>query len=68
MTENSGAETTEWPTHCPACGTRLASAVIDLDPSNENRAELNAGEMVAVDYCPNEACPLNKETEDDTAI
>lgn len=47
-----------WPTHCPACGTELVSAVIDFNKSNENRAELNPGEMVAVDYCPNPDCPL----------
>ncbi len=55
MTEND--EVGAWPTHCPTCGTALASAVVDLDPTNENRAEFNAGEMVAVDYCPNPECP-----------
>jgi len=54
-------DTTDWPTHCPGCGTELTSAVIDFDQANENRAEFNAGEMVAVDYCPNPACPLKQE-------
>lgn len=62
MTEDDAAnvpgdEVPAWPTHCPTCGTRLASAVVDLDKSNENRAEFNPGEMVAVDYCPNPECP-----------
>jgi hypothetical protein len=51
----------EWPTHCPTCGTKLESAVIDLDETNEARAEMNPGEMVAVDYCPNPDCPTNHE-------
>jgi hypothetical protein len=53
-----------WPTRCPACDTELASAVIDFDQSNENRVELNPGEMVAVDYCPNPDCP-EKATKTD---
>jgi len=47
----------DWPTNCPLCGAELASAVIDLDTTNENRAEFQAGEMIALDYCPNPACP-----------
>lgn len=58
MTDNMEDAPTEWPTHCPSCGTELTSAVIDLDKSNEDRAEFNPGEMVAVDYCPNPDCPL----------
>jgi hypothetical protein len=46
-----------WPTHCETCGTELAHGTIDFDEDNEKRAELNPGEMVAVDYCPNPACP-----------
>lgn len=61
MTDNSGDGAPEWPTHCPSCGTELASAVIDFDQTNESRAEFNAGEMVAVDYCPNPTCPLKNE-------
>lgn len=53
----------EWPKHCPVCGTELASAVIDFDPSNDTRAELNPGEMVAVDYCPNPNCPAKGAPE-----
>ena len=56
MTENE-----EWPTHCPACGTELQSAVIDFDKENEDRAEFNPGEMAALDYCPNPDCPLKNE-------
>ena len=37
-----------------------AHGTIDFDDSNENRAELNPGEMVAVDYCPNPDCPARK--------
>ena len=51
-----------WPTHCAICGTELARGVIDLDKSNEKRAELNAGEMVALDYCPNPDCPGKDES------
>ncbi len=61
MSDDAHQEPTEWPTHCPACGTELTSAVIDFDQTNENRAELNPGEMVAVDYCPNPDCPLKIE-------
>jgi len=50
----------EWPTKCPVCGTELASAVIDFDKTNQNRAELQPGEMVEVDYCPNPDCPTNQ--------
>lgn len=57
MSDDSTSEQ-EWPTHCPACGTLLTTAVVDFDPANENRAEFNAGEMAAVDYCPNPDCPL----------
>ncbi len=46
----------EWPTNCPLCGSKLVPAVIDLDTTNENRAEFNAGEMIALDYCPNPSC------------
>jgi hypothetical protein len=56
------AEAEEWPTHCPTCGTRLTSAVIDLDKGNDDRAVLQPGEMVAVDYCPNPGCPTNQDT------
>jgi hypothetical protein len=51
----------EWPTTCPVCGTELQHAVIDFDKSNQNRAELNPGEMAAVDFCPNPDCPTNRE-------
>ncbi len=54
-----------WPRNCPACGTELTSAVIDLDPTNADHPQLNPGEMVAMDYCPNPECPL-KETEQST--
>ena len=51
----------DWPTTCPECGTTLQHAVIDFDETNEKRAELNPGEMAAVDYCPNPDCPTNLE-------
>ena len=60
MIEPAGTPTgddREWPTHCPLCGARLVPAVIDLDTTNENRAEFQAGEMIALDYCPNASCP-----------
>ena len=60
MSDHVEAEQTEWPTKCPECGTDLQSAVIDLDKGNEDRAELNPGEMVAVDFCPNSECPSNR--------
>lgn len=50
----------EWPTHCPECGTELATATVDLDESKANRPELRPGEMVAVDYCPNPDCPSHQ--------
>ena len=49
----------KWPTHCATCGTELTSAVIDFDESNDDRAALQPGEMVAVDYCPNPDCPTH---------
>ena len=61
MSDSIDAAADEWPTHCPACGTELSTAVIDLDETNEKRAELNPGEMVAVDYCPNPDCPLKQQ-------
>jgi hypothetical protein len=57
MSDQGVAVEREWPTHCPLCGTELKSAVIDFDRTNENRVELQPGEMVAVDYCPNPTCP-----------
>lgn len=57
MSKDIGEDDQVWPTRCPACGTEMTSAVIDFDQSNENRAEFNPGEMVAVDYCPNPDCP-----------
>ena len=51
-----------WPTRCEFCGTELAHGTIDMDQSNENRAELNPGEMVVVDYCPNPDCPGKKSS------
>ena len=53
----SDVDVPEVPTACPLCGTEMATATIDFDPSNEPRAELNPGEMAAVAYCPNPACP-----------
>lgn len=49
------------PTTCPLCGTELETATIDFDPANEPRAELNAGEMARVDFCPNPDCPGKSE-------
>ncbi|HEX4978278.1 MAG TPA: hypothetical protein VFV40_10480 [Nocardioides sp.] len=49
-----------WERRCSGCGTELAQAVVDLDPSNADRPELRPGEMVGVDYCPNPDCPENK--------
>lgn len=63
MTDQVGKDKGEWPVRCPACGTGMASAVIDFDPDNDTRAELNPGEMVAVDYCPNPECPLKRAGE-----
>ncbi len=51
----------DWPTECPECGSTLQHAVIDFDETNEKRAELNPGEMVAVEYCANPGCPTNLE-------
>ena len=59
MTDQAPEEQ-EWPTHCPACGTELTSAVIDMDKTNADRPELRPGEMVAVDYCPNPSCPAKQ--------
>jgi hypothetical protein len=67
MTDQAADDRDEWPTRCPACGTQLVSAVIDFDEANEKRAELNPGEMAAVDYCPNPDCPLKREGHPDTA-
>lgn len=53
-----------WPRRCPLCDTELASAVIDFDPSNDTRAELQPGEMAAVDYCPNPDCPGREDGGD----
>lgn len=54
---HDGEEPQAWPTHCPSCGTRLRSGVIDFDKSNPDSPIFHAGEMAAVDYCPNVECP-----------
>ena len=59
MTDSDVAPDEAWRRTCPRCGTELTSAVIDFDPGTENRAELQPGEMVAVDYCPNPDCRWN---------
>lgn len=68
MTDEDVAGEAQWPTSCPVCGTELSSAVIDFDPSNEKRAELQPGEMVAVDYCPNPDCPAKKGNQAKTSL
>lgn len=65
MTEDVAPEGEQsWPTHCPVCGTRLVSAVVDFDETNPARPELRPGEMAAVDYCPNEDCPSHTQGGD----
>ena len=59
--DNPSVDETRWPTHCPECGTELQHAVIDFDESNDTRAELNPGEMAAVDFCPNPDCPSHRQ-------
>ncbi len=54
----------DWPTHCPECGTELATATVDLDEAKADRPELRPGEMVAVDYCPNPDCPTHRDVVD----
>ncbi|MDQ6687930.1 MAG: hypothetical protein M3Z50_10070 [Actinomycetota bacterium] len=53
----------DWPTKCPECGTELQHAVVDFDETNEKRAEMNPGEMVALDFCPNPDCPTNSPVD-----
>lgn len=60
MSEHANADGEEWQTHCPTCNTEKASAVVDFDKSNADTPGLRAGEMVAVDYCPNPRCPSNQ--------
>lgn len=57
----SDQDVPEVPTTCPLCGTRLETATIDFDPTNEPRVEFNPGEMAAVAYCPNPDCPGKTE-------
>ncbi len=52
-----------WPTHCPTCGTELKQAVIDFDKTNADRPEFVAGEMAAVDFCPNPECPTHQASD-----
>ena len=47
----------DWPRHCPACGSELATATVDMDQTNADRPEMRPGEMAAVDFCPNPDCP-----------
>ena len=52
----SDADTQEWPTHCPVCGTELQSQVLDAVVTND----WNEGSPVPVlaqDVCPNPDCP-----------
>ncbi len=60
MSDAGSDQDREWPTHCATCGTQLKSAVLDFDRTNADRPELRAGEMAAVDYCPNPMCQGNK--------
>lgn len=53
---------------CPACGSDLARATVDLvatpdvtESLDEPRAEFQPGEMVAVDFCPNPDCVRYRE-------
>ena len=57
------AETTEWPTHCEACGTELQRGTLDMDKTNADRPEFRPGEMAAVDFCPNPDCPTHSRPE-----
>jgi hypothetical protein len=50
-----------WPTRCPECGTELQHGTIDFDPTNRDDPEFQAGEMAAIDFCPNPDCPRNAE-------
>lgn len=50
-------DTVDIPEDCPHCGTAMETATIDLDESNEPRAEFNPGEMARVAFCPNPDCP-----------
>jgi hypothetical protein len=55
------ADEKSWPVTCPECGTELQRGTIDLDPTNRDDPEFQAGEMVAIDFCPNPDCPTNAE-------
>ena len=68
MTAHSG----EGPdaTTCPHCGTQLATATIDFQQTpdvtesvDQERAELQPGEMAQVAYCPNPDCPAGASGE-----
>ena len=61
MTDVAPEGDQDWPTHCPVCGTRLETAVVDFDDTNAKRPEMRPGEMAAVDYCPNPDCPTHAE-------
>jgi hypothetical protein len=60
MPDDTTRDEQDWPTHCPVCGTDLASATIDMDKTNRDWKELQPGEMVVTDYCPNPDCPAKK--------
>lgn len=64
MSERADQANDEWPTTCPHCGTDLVSGTVDFtqtpdetESTDEHRAAFQAGEMAAVDYCPNPDCP-----------
>lgn len=59
--EQPTVDETPWPTTCPECGTELQQATIDMDPTNRDDPEFQAGEMARVDYCPNPDCPTHAE-------
>ena len=51
-------------THCPHCGTELATGTVDFERTpeetsqvDEERATLQPGEMASVAFCPNPDCP-----------
>ena len=48
----------QFPNACPQCGTELQTATQGFNPEGDD--DIAHGEMqevVAVDFCPNPACP-----------
>ncbi len=51
------------PRTCPACGTELQQATVDMDAERLPRPEYRPGEYAGFSFCPNPECPEHPHRE-----